>query len=452
MIPSSNLSATLYRRLVPAIAFGVLLVFLSYFVKREESHLLIPSYTLLFLIYVLITYQVKENDVYFWIKTSIVFRCLLFFATPALSDDFYRFIWDGRLLHMNIHPFAEVPSFYRQPGHEASGLTASLFNSLNSKEYFTIYPPVAQFVFWISVVVSPDSVFGSVLAMRFMILVAELVSIMMLGRMSVKHQFSSQHILLYALNPLVIIELTGNLHFEAFIIFFLIVSINFLMSESISLSALFFAGAVCVKLSPLIFLPALISKLGWRKSLWFYCVVALTTVVAFLPLLDENVIAGLSTSIGYYFKKFEFNASIYYLVREWGFWKYGYNIIQTTGWKLGVASFVLILLVSFADSIINLLRIRTVKLHDDSIPSLVKKFQWILVIYILFSTIVHPWYVTPLILFAVFTGYQFALLWSFLIFLTYIGYSVDGYRENLMVTAIEYIAVSACIAYELRKK
>jgi hypothetical protein len=139
-------------------------------------------------------------------------------------------------------------------------------------------------------------------------------------------------------------------------------------------------------------------------------------------------------------------------VREWGFWKYGYNIIQTTGWKLGVASFVLILLVSFADSIINLLRIRTVKLHDDSIPSLVKKFQWILVIYILFSTIVHPWYVTPLILFAVFTGYQFALLWSFLIFLTYIGYSVDGYRENLMVTAIEYIAVSACIAYELRKK
>jgi hypothetical protein len=35
---------------------------------------------------------------------------LLLFAVPALSDDFYRFVWDGRLLFNGINPYTILPA------------------------------------------------------------------------------------------------------------------------------------------------------------------------------------------------------------------------------------------------------------------------------------------------------------------------------------------------------
>ncbi|MEQ9229236.1 MAG: hypothetical protein RIF46_01035, partial [Cyclobacteriaceae bacterium] len=81
----------------------------------------------------------------------------MLFATPSLSDDFYRFIWDGRLLAHGIHPFAELPGFYLDPSLNIPGIDQSLFDNLNSKEYFTIYPPFAQLIFLISVLIFPKS-------------------------------------------------------------------------------------------------------------------------------------------------------------------------------------------------------------------------------------------------------------------------------------------------------
>ena len=37
-------------------------------------------------------------------------RLLILFSFPLLSDDIYRFIWDGSLLHHGINPFSLTPS------------------------------------------------------------------------------------------------------------------------------------------------------------------------------------------------------------------------------------------------------------------------------------------------------------------------------------------------------
>jgi len=82
-----------------------------------------------------------------WIVAlAILARVLASTSLPSLSDDYFRFVWDGRLWTHGINPFMEVPSFYMQDPALASrlGLSQALFDGLNSPEFFTIYPPSSK--------------------------------------------------------------------------------------------------------------------------------------------------------------------------------------------------------------------------------------------------------------------------------------------------------------------
>jgi hypothetical protein len=75
-----------------------------------------------------------------------------------------------------------------------------------------------------------------------------------------------------------------------------------------------------------------------------------------------------------------------------------------------------------------------------------------LLIYFLFTTTLHPWYIIPLLVLSIFTDFKFVILWTGVIFLTYAGYHSEGFQENLWITAFEYAAVLGYLAYELRRQ
>lgn len=419
--------------------------FIAFSIERWETHYLIPVYGILFMGYAWIIRDAQPGNVTFWLATAFLFRIMFLFSIPTLSDDFYRFIWDGRLWNAGYHPFAELPSTYVQQG--IIGIDQALFSKLNSPKYFTIYPPISQFVFWLSVKISPQSILGSVITMRIIILFAEAGSFFIMLKLLRQFGLPPTNILIYALNPLVIIELTGNLHFEALVIFFVLLSVYLLLTSHWIGSALSMATAVGAKLVPLIFIPALVGALGVKKSIRYGLVAIFFLLILFFPLLDWQVVQSMSKSLGLYFNKFEFNASLYYLVREYGFWKYGYNIIQTAGWKLGLIAGILILLVSFRkdltwDYFVN----------ENTYPSLIMKWMWSLSIYFLFTTILHPWYITTLVALSIFTTYRFPLVWTGLIFLSYAGYNQHGFQENLWLTSLEYLVVIGYLIFELKSK
>lgn len=428
-----------------ALSFLFLLTFcvVGYFVPRHDTGLLLPSFALLFLFQYIIYTSAREQEITSWLLIAVLIRGSLLFAVPQLSDDFYRFIWDGRLLYNGIHPFAEIPSYYMKEGNTVPGLTPELFGLLNSPEYFTVYPPITQLIFWLSVVFSPSSVFGTMLILKILVVLAELGSIVFIKKLLTHFELPIKNSLLYALNPLIILELSCNIHFEAFVIFFLLGSIYMLLKQRLIVSALLFTLAVHVKLLPLIFLPSLLPILGLKKAFQFYLIVAITSIVLFAPLLNLTLLTGMNESLSYYFKKFEFNASFYYLVREWGFWKYGYNIIQTAGWKLALVSTTLILLFSLRN------------MFNKSVMSIQELFtEWIIILtlYLLFTTTVHPWYLVPLLAFSVFSNVRYPLVWSGLILVTYAGYTLNAYQENLWLVLIEYAAVLAFMYFDFRKR
>jgi len=198
------------------------------------------------------------------------------------------------------------------------------------------------------------------------------------------------------------------------------------------------AFSIATKLLPLMLLPLWLGRLPWRKLLIFYFATTITSFLLFSFLLDYAFLQGMQSSISLYFQKFEFNASLYYIIREIGYWWKGYNIIQSAG------KYLAILVVFFIAFMIWWQRIRNL--------SVWQAILWVWLIYLLLATTVHPWYVTPLLAISTFTHYRFAYLWSFLIFFTYVNYQVSSYQENLWVVMAEYLTLLSFITWEIFKR
>jgi alpha-1,6-mannosyltransferase len=421
----------------------VLYIAMAYAIERHETAALFACYFALFALYLIMIRRVplmESGELKFWTLVSIVFRLSVIFSIPALSDDFYRFIWDGRLLAAGIHPFAEVPSYYMTAEHSITALDAELFNKLNSRETYTIYPPFAQLIFWLSVVGSDGSIYGSMLVMKIVIFFFELGTLWIFPGILRQFKQAPAGVLIYALNPLAILELTGNLHFEGIMIFFFLTGIFFLRKQQRLASSITYALSICTKLIPLIFLPLMARHIGWKKAIVYGLLTGGITLLLFAPLLTEDIVHGLSTSLRYYFQRFEFNASVYYLLRSAGYLLFGFNIIQFSGPVLGLMATLIILMISFR----NLPK----RFPDALDAGIFRQMLWCLLAYFLLTTILHPWYIITLLAICIFTPYRFPVIWTGVIFLTYEGYTTSGYNENLLLIAFEYLVVTAYLLYE----
>jgi hypothetical protein len=369
-----------------------------------------------------------------------------FFAFPNLSDDVYRFIWDGRLLVQGINPFSHLPSYYIENQATISNIDTSLFLKLNSPDYFTIYPPVCQSIFWLACFLFPNNELSSMLVMKCFLFVCELGSFYFILKLLQQQKLDKIRFFWYALNPLIILEICGNLHFEGAMICFLFGALYFLFESNnetyppkkalrfLVLAAFFFALSVASKLLPLLFLPLLWRYLGLKKGAMFQLLVGIFCAMLFLPLLNTTVLQNMSSSLGLYFQKFEFNASLYYLLKPIGTWIYDYNPRILIGRTLSILTIIGIIFLAFRQ-------------QKNDTTSLFSNLLFAFVLYLCCSSTVHPWYLSMALALSLFTGHRFVLLWSGLIFLTYSHYNGGGFKENYLYILGEYSVVFGYFLY-----
>ena len=240
----------------------ILYFFFGYFLERTQFELLLFLWIALFGCF----YWLYKNDTLSF-KTlagiSIIFRLIFIVAIPNLSQDFYRFIWDGRMILEGFNPYLfTVESFIGKdvfPVVQAQELYNGMGN-LNAS-HFTNYPPINQLCFVIAGLFSGKSILGSVIVMRLLIIAADFGTLFYGTKLLEKLKLPAHNIFWYILNPFIIIELTGNLHFEGVMIFFLVWSLYLLHIGKWQFAAIILGLSVSVKLIPLIFLP-----LFWQ---WF---------------------------------------------------------------------------------------------------------------------------------------------------------------------------------------
>lgn len=389
-----------------------------------------------------------EKNFWFLAGAAVLFRLVFIGAIPNLSQDFYRFIWDGRMLFSGWNPYLYLPQDLISSGTAPVAQAQELFNGMGalSGGNYTNYPPLNQLIFAVSGLIAGSSILGSVIVMRLFIIAADLGVIYFGKKLLEKFKLPGNRIFWYILNPLVIIELTGNLHFEGVLIFFLVVSLYLLHERKWVLSAVMFAGSVLMKILPLLFLPLLLGyfirtknktkKLGWQKLLCFYCIVGILVVISFLPFFSGQFLSNFFASIALWFQKFEFNASIYYIVRWVGFQVKGYNIIETAGKVLPV---IVVLIVA---GLAIFRKNRTLK-------QLITTLLLGITAYFLLATTVHPWYLITPVFLSVFTRYRFPFIWSFFVIFSYYAYSNPAFEENLWLISLEYMMVMGMLIFEI---
>ncbi len=434
------------------LVIGLFYWFFAFDLIRSDFIKLITLYgALFFLSYKLI----QLNKGRFWLLAGIgvLFRLIFIGVLPNLSQDFYRFIWDGRLEIQGISPYLFTPESLLN--NLSTALEATKGATVNQAQelyvgmgnlngsHYSNYPPINQLCFAIAALFCGKSILGSAIIFRILIILAD-IGILYFGRKLLISLGKEPHqIFWYFLNPFIIIELTGNLHFESVMLFFLVWALFLLQNKKWIGAAVLLGISVSVKLIPLLFLPLFYQvfvneKKGFLKLIAFYLITLATVLITFLPFYSTPFVSNFTDTIGLWFQNFEFNASIYYIIRWVGFKVVGWNIIATVGKILPIIVISFILLLTF---------FRKNKTTQQLITAMLFGISF----YFLLSTTVHPWYIATPLLLSIFTKYRFPIVWSLVVMLSYSAYGIEGFSENLGLVALEYFIVIGFFIWEVFK-
>lgn len=201
---------------------------------------------------------------------AVLFRLSLLFAPPYLSDDIYRYVWDGRVQAAGVNPYRYAPT---DPALEHLR-DDKIYPRINHNYAPTIYPPVAEAIWFVTTRVSE-----SVTWMKITLIVFEGIAIWALLQLLGLFGLPRHRILLYAWHPLTVWEFSGSGHLDAIAIAFIALALLSHRRQAETASGLTLACAALVKLFPAVLLAALYKRRDWKMPLVF----SLAVILAYLP-------------------------------------------------------------------------------------------------------------------------------------------------------------------------
>ena len=184
---------------------------------------------------------------------AVAVQALLLFTRPALSNDMYRYVWDGRVQAQGISPYRYPP--------DAPQLRSlrddEIWPAMNRRSAVTVYPPGAEMAFALLWRIVPDNVrwFQAAMAVGGLLAGALLLGLLRaLGR-------SPARLLIYLWSPLLAFETAHAAHVDGLILPLLVGAWWARVRERDGLVGLLLGLATALKLYPALLLPAL-----WRPQ------------------------------------------------------------------------------------------------------------------------------------------------------------------------------------------
>ena len=291
-----------------------------------------------------------------------VVRLLAFAAPPSLSDDGYRYLWDGYVQQSGVSPFAIAPADGAELGPPV------LLERMNSSTFFSVYPPVSQAAFALSTVWSSDWRVAWYV-WKLICLAGEAVTACLLVRLA-----GSGGALLYLLHPLSWIEAIGQAHSEALMVPALLGAVWMVRRRDLRwLAGASMALAALVKLYPLVLLPLFArSRHAWAVS----SAALLALSAAYLS--PETIRNGLE-SVRLFGVYFEFNGGPYIVIKA-ALWEWVPPLAPH-------ASRLLLVVFGIGGSILGY------RYRNQPVSGAF----WISALYLACSATVHPWYALGLL-------------------------------------------------------
>ncbi|HVR39347.1 MAG TPA: hypothetical protein VMU84_09640 [Thermoanaerobaculia bacterium] len=201
---------------------------------------------------------------------AIALRAPLMFSDPQLSNDVYRYLWDGHALASGVNPYAHAPDDPR----------------INHPEIPTIYPPHAELLFVLA---------RNLFAWRVVIVAFDLLALFML-------RSRPRAALAYATFPLLLFEGTWSGHVDA-------VAASLLLIAFLRDSGAAAGAAVGMKVIPIATVPALFLR---SKSRWRFA--GVFAAVLILPMIPFVIAGPLMPGMRDYATRWIFNSPLYEIV------------------------------------------------------------------------------------------------------------------------------------------
>jgi hypothetical protein len=344
-------------------------------------------------------------------------RLMFLFRPAELSDDIYRYLWDGLQLLDGHNPYTYAPSSV----HSQDAFLAELRQRVNHPDLVTIYPPAAQLIF-----IAGAAVHKSIFGIKALLIVLDLATCFVMTRLLRSMRLPAWRTVLYAWNPLVVVETAASGHIDTAGLMFFLISLLLLVKNNIDagilskeerslpvmrpwliplVSGLLFSSAVLVKLVPLIFLPGLILLAKKRGRLFFVTGFVAGVCIFSVPFIPD--LRHMFNTLSIYAQNWEFSGLAFRSLR---------NIVSS-------GSVARVVLLSVFTVICLFLYSRLIS--KSRLPTEMKNRGLASTLYIVsFSFLtctptLHPWYVLYLAAFLPFTVGVAGLALSWSIFLAY---------------------------------
>jgi len=407
--------------------------------------------TPIFLSYFLITYHTmkskgQENMQFYWyVIFGLLFRLALMPTEPFLSDDIYRYLWDGKIFIAGINPYKYAPADI----HLQEFRDQVVYPLINFPDIASSYPPVAQIIFLINELLG-----GSVLSWKILVFAIEIVLFLILLKLRKQYGLNKLRLLIYFYNPLLIIETYSSGHLEIVGVFFFWMAVYHFYKRSEWKSILSFAISIMTKFFPLIStIPFLFNRLI-RKS-------ALLLILCSILLLPFGLngilpLPGLFS----YVNRWEFNGGLFqlsiYILDLLNIREYHWMAINFSGfletfyfnyafyYKICAAFFFVILCFDQLNKLRSTSDFRSINFVQRS---------FILTAgFLLLTPTLHPWYIIWIIPFLIFIPNWSWLIFTFLIQSSYFvlkDYALSSlWQESVWILLFQYIPFYILLIWE----
>ncbi len=363
-------------------------------------------------VYVVISYKSGRSALFVILGATVVFRLFFLPLSPTLSEDVYRYQWEGRVVRAHLNPYTVYPampalSWAQNPQHPIE----------TGKTTPTLYPPVAEVAFsWIQSVAGYKRLFTAL----------DLATVALLLVLLSAADRPLQHVLIYAWNPAVLIAFSLSGHNDSLAILTLLAAVFYLIIGGRRvLSIGFLALSALSKLFPALLLPAFLSRTRWAYAGIFGGLILL----GYLPFLGAggHLFSGLSN----FTAEWEGNDSLHRLFLAAG---------NSTRQAQLVAGILLILLIAYV-----------LKARMD-----IFRTGLIILAGLLFlSSNAFPWYFTWIVPFLCFYPSPGLLLLTVTCVLGYspvIAYAAGGtFSNSPLMQILEYLPVFVLLGYEVAR-
>ena len=216
-----------------------------------------------------------------------LFRLGIVFAPPYLSDDIFRYIWDGRVQATGVNPYRYIPADEHLQGLRDE----AIYPYINHRDSApTMYPPAAEFMYLLTTRISE-----SVTWMKLTMVGFELITVWILMELLASFGMARQRILIYAWHPLAVWEFAGSGHVDPLAFVFIALALLARRRNWETVIGISLGLATLAKLFPIVLFPALYKRWGWKMPL----ALVVTIVAGYLPYLGVGPLGVIGFIPGY---------------------------------------------------------------------------------------------------------------------------------------------------------